>query len=187
MKYIFTIITLTILVSESFGQATDKLYPITKGNLWGYIDNTGKIIIKPQFLSAGQFSDGLAPVRLNGTYGYIDKTGSFIISPKFDLALQFQNGQAKVFIDSKPFIIDKIGNITFQHNFKSISTFGSSTFAIAITQTDKYCLINKTGKLITDTVFKKINPFIDGLAIVQGLNHLPYASDTTQEIKFVSS
>lgn len=184
MKYIFTIITLTILVSESFGQATDKLYPITKGNLWGYIDNTGKIIIKPQFLSAGQFSDGLAPVRLNGTYGYIDKTGSFIISPKFDLALQFQNGQAKVFIDSKPFIIDKIGNITFQHNFKSISTFASSTFAIAITQTDKYCLINKTGKLITDTVFKKINPFIDGLAIVQGLNHLPYTRDTTQEIKF---
>lgn len=184
MKYIFTIITLTILVSESCGQATDKLYPITKGNLWGYIDNTGKIIIKPQFLSAGQFSDGLAPVRLNGTYGYIDKTGSFIISPKFDLALPFQNGQAKVFIDSKPFIIDKIGNITFQHNFKSISTFGSSTFAIAITQTDKYCLINKTGKLITDTVFKKINPFIDGLAIVQGLNHLPYTRDSTQEIKF---
>lgn len=184
MKWIFKILTLTILVSNAFGQDNGKLYPITKGNFWGYIDKNGTTIIKPQFYAAGEFAEGLAPVRLNGTYGYIDRTGTFIISPKYDLALSFDNGEAKVFIDCKPFFIDKKGNITFQHNFKSISSFGNHTFAIAITQTDKYCLINREGKQLTDTVFKRINQFVDGLANVEGLNHLPYTRDTTQEIKF---
>lgn len=182
MTRLQTIFILTVLNLSAFGQ--DNLFPIIKVSLWGYIDKTGKEVINPQFKSAGQFSEGLAAVRLNGTYGFIDKSGSFIIKPKFDFALPFQGGQAKVFLDGKPYFIDKKGNVTFQHNFKSISSFENHSFAIAITQTDKYCLINRDGKLITDTVFKKINPFNDGVAIVYGLNHLPYPKDSTQLEKF---
>lgn len=182
MKRVKIIFILTVLNLSAFGQ--DNLFPIIKGSLWGYIDQTGKEVINPQFKSAGQFSEGLAAVRLNGTYGYIDKLGSFIIKPQYDFALPFQSGQAKVFLGGKPFFIDKKGNITFQHNFRSISSFENHSYAIAITQTDKYCLINRNGKLITDTAFKKINPFNDGVAVVYGLNHLPYPKDSTQIEKF---
>lgn len=182
MRQLKIIFILAILSIRVFGQ--DKLYPITSGNLCGYIDKTGRTVIKPQFFNGGQFCEGLAAVRMNGTYGYIDISGKFAIAPQYDFALAFQNGIAQVFIDGKPFFIDKTGNIVFQHSFKNISPFDNHNFAIAITPTGKYCLINKEGKQITDTAFKKINPFADGLAVVEGLNHLPYTNDSTKQEKF---
>lgn len=176
MKRLHLIFTLILLNLSVFGQ--DNLFLIKKGNLWGYIDKSGKEVITPQFKTAGMFSEGLAAVRWKGIYGYIDKSGSFIIKPKFDVALPFQDGQAKVFIDGKPFFIDKTGNITFQHSFKSITSFGNRAIAIATTQTDKYCLINRNGELITDTIFRNINLFIDGVAIVYGFEE---SSDSAQE------
>ncbi|EAI9641912.1 WG repeat-containing protein, partial [Campylobacter coli] len=51
---------------------------------WGFIDRSGKFVIKPKFDSVGKFSEGLAGVKLNGKYGFIDKSGKFVIEPKFD-------------------------------------------------------------------------------------------------------
>ncbi|MCX6844402.1 MAG: WG repeat-containing protein [candidate division WOR-3 bacterium] len=74
-----------------------------EGSGYGYIDKTGKMVIKPQFSRAGDFSDGLAQVWVGGgvgrseraerqsidrshksryidtyRFGYIDKTGKYI-------------------------------------------------------------------------------------------------------------
>lgn len=182
MKLIIKLFILTIITAKAFGQNSEKLYPIIKDDLYGYIDNKGKTIIKPQFLSAGQFSEGLAPVRLNGTYGYIDLKGEFIISPKFDLALSFNNGLAKVFIEGKPYLINQKGEIIFNHNFKSISTFGKNSYATVVTQTDKYGVINKMGNIVIDTLFSKISDFLDGVAVVDGLNHNPYSYDSSTKV-----
>lgn len=184
MKLLLKILILIILTSNAFAQNNKELYPITKGNLWGYIDKTGKTIIEPQFLTAGSFSEGLAPVRLKGTYGYIDQIGNFTILPKYDLALSFNNGLAKVFIDGKPFFIDKKGNIIFQHNYKNISGFGKNTFATVITETDKYGVINKLGNLVIDTAFAKISSFNNGVAVVTGLAHNTYSRDSTEIINY---
>lgn len=184
MKLIFRILILTLLSANTFGQNTEKLYPIFEDNLYGYIDKTGKTIIKPQFLSAGQFSEGLAPVRLNGTYGYIDLKGEFVISPKFDVALPFYNELAKVFIDGKPYFVNKKGEVIFNHNFKSISPFGKNSYATVETQTEKYGVVNKTGKLVVDTLFTKISAFNNGVAVVNGLNHNPYSYDGTTKVNY---
>jgi hypothetical protein len=48
--------------------------------------------------------------------------------------------------------------------------------AVVKTETNKSGLINNKGQLIIDTVFKKMEPFIDGLSIVQGMKHHPYAN-----------
>ena len=175
---------LTLIASNVFGQGNENRYPIIKDGLYGYIDQTGRIVIEPRFFAAGQFSEGLAAVRLKGTYGYIDPKGSFVIPPRFDIGLPFQNGVAKVFIDGKPFFINKEGNILFQHNYKSISAFDNNTFAIAITQTGRYGLINQSGDLIADTVFSEIGDFSNGVFIVHGLNHNPYPDDRTEKATY---
>ncbi len=178
LKIIFI---LTVLSFSAFGQ--DNLYLITKGDLWGYIDETGKTAIIPQFKSAGPFSEGLAAVRLNGTYGYIDKSGSFVIKPQYDFALPFQNGLSKVFLDGKPFFVDKKGNITFT-NYKDISAFGNISFATVVTKTGKCGVINKAGNLVIDTIYAKIGAFINGVAVVTGLNHNPDSDDSTKNIVY---
>jgi hypothetical protein len=182
MKLIIKLFILTILTANAFGQNSEKLYPIIKDDLYGYIDKKGNTMIQPQFQSVGNFSEGLAPVRLNGTYGYIDLKGEFIISPKFDLALPFNYGLAKVFIDGKPYFINQKGEIIFNHNFKNISPFGKNTYAIVSTQTDKYGVINKKGNIIIDTLFSKIIEFVEGVAVVDGLNHNPYSYDSIPKV-----
>jgi hypothetical protein len=48
------------------------------GKQYGYIDQTGKIIIQPLFDIAFDFSEGIASVGLGKKWRYIDKTGKFI-------------------------------------------------------------------------------------------------------------
>ena len=45
---------------------------------WGYINQKGDFVIKPQFQLAKPFDHGLAQVFLNGQEGYIDKSGKFV-------------------------------------------------------------------------------------------------------------
>lgn len=54
---------------------------ITRTHGIGYIDKTGRFVIKPQFKSAEPFSGGLARVGDGEKFGYIDKTGKYIWNP----------------------------------------------------------------------------------------------------------
>ena len=182
MKITLTILlTLMIFGHQANAQQTNgqskTLYPIMENGLWGFIDKSGQVIIEPKFRSAGQFSEGLAPVRLNGTYGFIDMTGNFVIQPKYDVAYPFEQEQAMIYIDGKPYYIDKNGKTTFEHNFTKIYGFGEHDYSIVRTTSKKYGVINKQGTLQVDTIFKKIEPFSDGLAIAIGMNHAPYSKD----------
>lgn len=48
----------------------------------GYVDKTGKIVIKPQYEFAGDFSDGLAAVWTKDGCGYINHAGSIVLRLK---------------------------------------------------------------------------------------------------------
>ena len=93
----------TLLVLTSFSeygmtcQAQEtELYPVRVNGKEGYIDATGRIVIKPQFQSVEYFSEGLAHVRIGNKSGFIDKTGRFVINPQFDNARGFSEGLAQV-------------------------------------------------------------------------------------------
>ena len=51
------------------------------GDLWGFIDSTGKMVIEPQFPYAGNLHEGLALVKKDGKFGYTDRSGRMVISP----------------------------------------------------------------------------------------------------------
>ena len=46
-----------------------------ENELWGYIDQTGELIIPCEWERAGAFTDGIASVRKNHRYGWINKQG----------------------------------------------------------------------------------------------------------------
>ena len=92
------------------GEWKKDRYPVDSNGKWGYIDNTGAVVIKPRFEEAAYFSEGLAPVKLTGKYGYIDKTGKVVIAPRFNHAFGFREGVAWV-EGAKSGFIDKTGKI----------------------------------------------------------------------------
>jgi hypothetical protein len=68
---------------------------------WGFIDRSGKWVIKPAYGCAHPFSEGLAVIGVRNKeglwrYGYIDKTGVTIIKPEFSYASSFVGKLARV-------------------------------------------------------------------------------------------
>lgn len=165
----FSILILAFLIAgckaDSF--AAETLFQIVKDGKIGFINNQGKIIIEPQFLSAGDFSEGLAPARINGAYGYINSTGQFVIPPQYDYAMPFSEGLAIVFKGEVPFYINQKGEKAFECNYHFVEPFINGR-AVVRTATEKMGIIDKSGRLIIDTAFEKINPFIQGYAVVRG-------------------
>jgi hypothetical protein len=68
------------------------------GSKSGYMDKTGKIILKPEYYYATDFSEGLAGVYPadKNAWVYIDKTGKIILETKFYKLHPYRNGIALV-------------------------------------------------------------------------------------------
>src|SRR5439155_11247001 len=116
-------------------QSDDDLFPIIQNGKFGYIDQTGKIVISPQFdvgflnqgtLNVVRFSDGLAVVNAKGKWGYIDKTGALVIKPVYSDAWPFSVGLAEVRTsDGLSGYINKAGKMIVA----PISNMGSNPFS----------------------------------------------------------
>jgi hypothetical protein len=86
---------------------------------WGYMDRTGKVVIKPRYQLAKHFSEGLAVVSDkdsgDGCY-YIDKTGKPISSKRFNNCSEFQNGAAQVEINGEMGYVNSAGKYIYTPN-----------------------------------------------------------------------
>src|SRR5438046_8703915 len=108
------------------------LFPIGQGGKWGYMDRTGKIVIRLQFDAASYFSEGLAGVMVDkkemgiltfGKEGYIDSKGEWVIKPQFDYAGEFSEGLAVVRVGDKQGYINKSGALVIKPKFYSADNF----------------------------------------------------------------
>ena len=75
---------------------TQNLFPVEKDGKWGFIDNTGKLVIPLEFESAREFHEGLALVAKGKQKSFIDTSGRVVIKPQFDLVDDFSEGLAAV-------------------------------------------------------------------------------------------
>lgn len=117
MKRLLLFITLCTTFILVFGQTQTEpsgRYRIRVKGKYGFIDKTGKTVIKPQFDGAMYFSDGLAGVEIDGKMGFIDKTGKIVIQPQFDYCGDFREGLARIEIGGKVKYIDKSGKVVWQ-------------------------------------------------------------------------
>lgn len=158
MKYLFLImLTVTCSVKSGCRQQTTSLFGIIENNRFGYINKTGKVVIRPIYRSAGKFSEGLAPVRLHGAWGYIDHRGKMVIEAQYDYAMPFRDGRALVHKDGKPYFIDHSGKVLFEHAFAQMDLFNAGR-AIVQGQNGKYGIIDSDGRLVADTGYSRIVP-----------------------------
>jgi hypothetical protein len=60
-------------------------------HLYGYVDDSGRVISKPQFSVAGRFFRGLAQIDVDGNAGVIDREGKTVLWPQFGFVVPFTN------------------------------------------------------------------------------------------------
>ncbi len=153
----------------------------SKELLFGIIDNTGKIILNPQYLEIGVLSEGKIAVQQNHKsrdkqlFGYFDENGKKIIDFTYYKAFPFSDNMAKVDLSragTKWSYINEKGEVIIKSAYTSGSNFGNG---MAIGEN---FLIDKTGKRILKLPYRNVNPIgkfensIIGIETEKGYVHI---------------
>ncbi len=181
------------------GQETDsdKLFPVLQGGKWGYIDRSGKVVIKPQYDGAYPFYDGVAKVmtgkRFTGEkWSYIDAAGKPIIK---DLSANrvedFSEGLGAVCLYKQDEVgylcgyVDKTGRWAIEPKFYSSMSFRDGLARTAARDRNsktgtREVYLDKAGNVALDLgplPAQNSNGFSEGLARFavsgQGKEYLP--------------
>jgi len=126
---------------------------------FGYIDETGNVVIAPQFTSVETFKNERAIVNTSDSYlnkyGLIDKKGSFIVSPKYNniellgdnmVSIGIAINKRRPYIGSKYAIADIDGKFLVDFIYYGVSNY-KNKLASAY-DNSKTFFINKTGKKV---------------------------------------
>lgn len=152
-KTILSLILFCIIPNLFFcQQSADSLRPIVLNEKWGYVNNKGETIVKPQFDFANEFSEGLAAVEIGSKYGYINTSGTIIIELQYDYASDFSEELAQVNLPNKSGFINKDAKFEIVLS-KGISVEGFSNGLAAYKEKEKWGYIDKTGKTIVKPKF----------------------------------
>ena len=149
---------------------------------WGYKDEEGNILIRPQFHIAFAFSpEGIAAVADDNGWIYIDKTGKQLITPFiFDNGPDyFQEGLARFTANNKIGFFDKKGKIIIEAKFDFAFPFHEGLAVICmgckevpydeehrIVTGGKWGYINKKGNIVIPLKFQNASHFENGKATV---------------------
>ena len=96
----------------------------------GYVDRSGKPVLRKGYYRAWEFSEGLAAAmpKDKDLWGYIDTTGEFVISPRFKTypngyVFSFSDGLARIEIGGRYGFIDRSGDFVIPPNLLDAEDF----------------------------------------------------------------
>lgn len=141
-----------------------KLFPYSENDKDGYIDESGKTAIEPQYDIASEFHDCLARIamidpsrmrdpltnmiKLNN--GFIDTNGTLIADFQYPHARDFSDQRAAVRVGKKVGYLDTTGNMVIEPRFEFAWSF-SEGLATVLEKKNKPMMISKDG----DVAFEK--------------------------------
>lgn len=97
-----------------------------KGEQYGYIDETGNMVIPPSYDRAEPFHEERAAVNIDKKWGFIDRSGTMVIAPQFRKLGHpkgFHEGYALVMKGKKITYIDKTGKTPFKMQWSNVRAF----------------------------------------------------------------
>lgn len=176
-KQIFSFITIVItgLMSCSIKDDTTQFvgpsnrYLIEIGEKYGYINNSGDVVILPQFEFARHFREGLAMVGddSDGPIGFIDTNGEIVIRMEFDDAESFSEGFAQVKIGNSWGYINRKGKVVIEPIYEKTFPFSEGVAAVK-EKNGKWGFINQRGDYVIQPQFSDVGSFSEGLAPADG-------------------
>lgn len=150
----FFLVCITIVSVGCSDHSVDyRIIPVKVGDLYGFVDQKGNLVINPQFADASLFRDGRSLVQnTDGLWGYIDEEGSYAINPMFNRAMYFSDGIAWVMNASGSLqTIDPSGETLFSLDIADqVMPFneGRSAFAMRDSSDNlKWGYVDKSGRL----------------------------------------
>jgi hypothetical protein len=159
-------------ISDTFGKYIVVGSYKNKIMKYGYIDNNGDVIIKPQYDHANPFSEGYAVVSKNDSFSIINEDNKVVYTLPEGYASYsyFKNGFLKIEKDGKSSLINKNFEMC-DKLFDSVENFNEG-YALVINNVDnklQYNFINEEYELLFDNQLAEydfVDSFHDGYARV---------------------
>lgn len=151
---------------------SEGLAPIeVKGQLFGFVDTFGKVVITPQFQGVGYFNAGYAWARtFDDIIGIIDKNGRWKVEPQFDVVKNFdvESGMAMVKKKASQNQYDYLDTEGIIRTFdETEETFDFSNGLAMGKKGDKYGYLNNKGDWEIMPIYENIANFNNGYASVK--------------------
>lgn len=182
--------------SSSFGRFHDGLATSRQGDLIGFVDKTGKMVIPAKYDYTGDFSDGLCWVtspQSGSLIGFIDTTGKLVVPFQYEWPSErqpadFHEGLCPVMVDPDHEYfgyIDTTGKRAFPGIYFGDVDFSEGLACVSeIIKTDgenivKIGYIDTTGKMVINLPEDNGGPFHGGVAPVRTPGGAIYFIDKT--------
>lgn len=174
---ILVVLSLNLALAAPSTQNGPRLFPYSaNGVTFGYVDDSGRWAINPQFDYAGPFVEDLAVIMQDGRFGFIDAAGVTVIEPAYDFAHNFANGLAPVAVDGKFGYIDATGQMVIEPRFEEAHAFADNGLAL-VRPVQDYGYINQSGQFVILPQFETAFSFSEGLAPVVVNGEYGYIDD----------
>ena len=163
INYRFAVVALLACFSASPVFAALILDRNEKGK-YGYVDDSGAVVLKHDYNEAYPFADGMAKVRKGNKWGFIDSQGKEIIEIKYSEIGDWYNGFCKVasggklkddvLTGAKYGFIDKNGAEVIKPEYDMIGQFSGSVALVK--KKDKYGYIDTECRFVVPCEFDGI-------------------------------
>jgi hypothetical protein len=159
-----------------------ELIAFEEDGWWGYKDNKGMIVIRPQFTAAYDFAGEIGAVAAKDGWRYIDRNGRIlnILPFIYDNGPDyFQEGLARFREDGKVGFLNEQGKVIIQAQFDFAIPFSEGYAAFcsgcqkrevdehSLFKGGKWGFINHHGKVVISANFDEAMPYKDGRAKVK--------------------
>lgn len=133
MKRFLVLLVMLVLMPVHYAQ-NSSIYPFTnkKGRI-GFVDNSGKIVVKPQYDNYDiDEDDGLIIVEIDGRPKVIDFAGKTIVQPIYANIRSYREGLAAVETDGKWGFVDKTGKLVIKPQYDKVGFFSEGMVTIRV-------------------------------------------------------
>jgi len=171
------------------------LFPYSVRGQWGYMDITGKSVIKTKFHYADRFFDDLAIVTSKAGFGFIDRAGELVITKPLDdpnchAVRRFSEGLAWFEVKDKYGLINRNREVMVEPKYDDVKPFSGGRAAVNLGAEwefpggkwgGKWGFVDLEGKTVIAIEYESVSSFSDGLARVaddkHGTNYIDQVRD----------
>jgi hypothetical protein len=140
------------------------LYPFTKGDQVGFIDENGSMKIAPAYDAAGPFTEGLSLVVKGDETWFINKENVNAFGRNYEEAGTYRNGLAPVKIEGSWYFINRLGQV-ISKPFEEINELHDNAYVVK--RNGQNGAVDQFGQTLIEPRFEKLGDLRNDIGYYQ--------------------
>lgn len=132
---------------------------VAKDALYGFINESGKIVIELQYTDVAQFGEGLAGVRVKKRWGFIDTQNNIVIKPAYADVKAFEDGICAVKKGNSWGLLNIDNKWALNPKYGDITDFDPITHRAWIRQNKLWGMVTASGTVVVKPAYGTFDAF----------------------------